>query len=267
MPKQKKPRYLLETSVLRKLIWGTELEKKEINSRLIDGKRFTSEYCLKEFYIGVINTLIEFYFLFQNDYLKSSHDVISSFSQNFGARTPKLMMVFIPTLEKNFTNEKIEDSITVKTVIFELLQKVNFQLIEEVLSNKHNCAISKLKINEFTDEKLREFYRKIKKLYTNEPKHICKIKEFIGDKKEEIELMHTASRIEVREMSQKASQNLRSCKECSKIGDLIISMENTDLTLITEDRTQERICLALKRPVIRFENKSSKIMQASAKSI
>ena len=267
MPK-KKQRYLLETSILRKLIWGIELERGEINSLTRDGTRFTSEYCLKEFYVGVIKALIEFYFLFKNDSLSSSQEDVSAFSQKYGTRTPKLMMVIIAQLNNgNFTNNKVEDSALIKTYILDLFQKVNFQLVNQVVSNSHKCGVSKLKITELSDTQLRDFYNGIEDLYKNEPINICKIKKFLDEKKDIIVPMHKASLKEVREMSENATRKINSCGECSHIGDLVIAMESTDLTLVTLDRSQARMCKLQSRPYALIENTASKIMQASRKKI
>jgi hypothetical protein len=270
MSKQKIQRYLLDTSVLRKMIWGIDEEKTDINRTIGTGISFTSNYCVKELLVGVIKPLIALYFVLKE--ASDTESAIKNFSNVFSTRVPKFLMTAIFDLRESFNNEKVHDLYVLKMYIDFVYKLIYSKPNRGIIKEKHLCYIADLNLHP-TEESYKSFFNKIKDLFKNKPSNICKIENFLEQNKN-LSSKFLAEPLKRKENGfkeiQKAYKNLANinkCSLCSKIGDLIISMEDFKSILLTYDKSMKEITNVCLRSSILLENKSAIQYQQAIKKI
>lgn len=255
------PKQILDTSVLRKNIWGIDEEVTEIRNIVLNNSNYTSLYCLKEFLIGVIRPLISFFFV-----LKESQDTssaIKTFSNVFSPRVPKLMLNVINDIKLSLTNDKQHDLDIIKMYIDWVLKKIQSPPIKSIIFEKHSCAVSKLKI-EHTENGYIDFFNRLSELKKNNADNICKINSFLKDKKNltsKVKKESTKNKTGTFKTTQAAlKQNIKvnNCQNCYPLGDLIISLEKEDFGLVTYEKAINEFCYSINRKCVLLTNYASK---------
>lgn len=260
MSKQKTQRFLLETSTLRKAVWGVDKEKEEIKSTTNRGIVFTSNYCIKEIIVGVIKPLISFYFVVKE--AKDTDTAVKQFTNEFSNRVPKLLMQIIYDLRFSFTNDRSHDLEIIKMYIDFIFRNISKIPNRGITKETHWCAIAELKVLP-TETILKEIYTIIDRLFTKRQFHDCKIEKFLSINKTSLDsftkssLSKKSNGFKIIHSSFQKIKIIDKCSICSKIADLIIAHEDLKSTIITYDKSINEISDVISRKCILLNNHSA----------
>lgn len=262
MKKAKIQKYQFETSVLRKRIWGDDEERTDIKRIIDNGSIYTSSYCIKEILVGVIKTLVSFYF--QIDSAKDTDEAINSLNNaSFGPRVPKLMNDILRSIGKSFNNTKEHDQSILLVYIQNILEMCKTYPIICALDEGHNCCLAKLSPG-YTYNEMLNFYNKLDEWSKKNACPNCKINAFFAKKDESIQKIVNGDEKgkqseykRIHKLPPKIS-TIDNCKLCSTMGDLIISVDNNKQTMVTYDKTIKEFCFDIERECILLENHSAK---------
>jgi len=247
--------WFLETSVIRNLLFGHSLFKREIERAICANPCDTSFFVFMEFKRGVIQTLIELYYVVAEE--ESPADAFHYFSQSFRIRETKTVLSAIGALllQRDLENNKQKVLVTLERLIRESLIRFN-GLIRKFINDKSKCPLAKASI----ENSYEEFQQQI----TCEAK--CQISQFWKDNKLILEKLIHQGNVEPHRSNKGFSNalpmyekviedpNLGQRKNtCPRLGDTIIAIEMpSSHTMLTFDKSFESLCSILGKDVTRL---------------
>ncbi len=241
--------WFLETSVHINRFFGHPLLKKEIKTTVATQPCYTSRFVFYEFKRRVIVTLINLYYLIQEE--ESPADALSYLTQtSFSIRELKIVLGAVSSLlsQDDLKNDKQKSLAAVETLIIASLQ--NFQdSIEGFVEDQAKCPLAKATIDP-TDRDFGEFPEQIK------CKADCTIAQFWSKNRRFLKLLTQEELPELHRKNKGFSSMLpllrktlddykiaKGIRNCEKLADAIIAIEMPKKhTMLTFDRSFESLC-------------------------
>ena len=270
MPKRKKKskkvksnqlRWFLDTSVFINSFLGNSLYKQEIDNTIHLIPCYTSFFVFYEFKRSVIRTLIELYFLVDEE---GPVDAIATYKDNFKTRENGIILGAISRLlaEGDISSNKQKALANLEALILNSLQDFR-SMVNDFVDNKAKCPLAKASIStgnvDFAD-----FTEAIK---CNAD---CTIAQFWKNHKGVLRLL-TRDDIAQEHKKNKGFRDMlpvlhevlqdhdrgQMIRNCTKLGDVIIAIEMPDkCTMLTFDKSFESLCPLIGKEVQRLPSLS-----------
>jgi len=249
--------WFLETSVHINRLFGHPLLKREIKATIIKPQLcYTSKFVFYEFKRRVVKTLINLYYLVQEE--ETPADALSYYAQaSYSIREIKIVLEAVSFLlsQDDLRNDKQKSLANIELLIITSLQ--NFRdSVKDFVENKVKCPLAKASIDKSYEEFSEQIkceatcivsqfwheHRRILKLLTREESLVPhrKNKGFINM----LPLLHKVLE------DCKVGQGIRNCE---KLSDAIIAIEMPKKhTMLTFDKSFESLCPLMGKKVKRL---------------
>jgi len=247
MTKPAKLCWFLETSVFINRFFGHSLYKKEIDKTVRSIPCHTSFFVFYEFKRSVIKTLIELYFLVEEE---GAADAIASYKENFKTRENGIVLGAISRLlvEEDISNNKLKALSNLEALILNSLRDFK-SIVKEFVENKTKCPLARASIIKGSED-FADFVEQIKCNVT------CSIAQFWKDQKGVLRLL-TSENIKEKHKDNKGFAEMlpllyevlqdpnrgQMIRNCAKLGDAIIAIEMpSKCVMLTFDKSFESLC-------------------------
>jgi hypothetical protein len=262
--KQKAGKHLIETSLLRPLITGSQPFKERVTAELGDGRRYTSSFVRMEFRRSLLLPIAQFCIQLRLPQVRSADDLLAQWSNEFGERRTKVVLHMCRHLAPLGidTHSPVE-----KEAVFQCLARLVLELeaklslgMERLGDSGHRCERAKpnLLIKATHPDEILEALVSFVEAIQDEAhcRARCTIDRFLGRERAvferwaaEADLIRGDARKGMRDSAPHAQKALASglpqwtCKECNKLGDWIITLDcPTYLQVEHLDRIYDHLC-------------------------
>jgi hypothetical protein len=260
--------FFLETSIQIKKIFGHKLHRNEIKHTIAGASCWSSFFILGEFKRSVINALIDFYFLLDEE--ETPSEALRALSEKYSTRDLKFDISAFASLieDEEFKNNKTRCLIKLERIIENALDAFIFNTGngKNFIENKIGCPIGKVPLKVSDEYSLKENYKIFKDnisccqdmgkcetvsfwknnrsflKYLLDPAHIAKYK----DNKAYQSFLESYGKLQ-EDIKMSGGRN------CLKLSDTIIAIECPgDKILLTLDKSFEALCGILKKNYFRI---------------
>jgi len=247
--------WFLETSVHINRFFGHHSLKKKIEETIIKSKLYTSAFVFYEFKRRVVETLINLYYLVQEE--ETLADALSNYAQNYNIRGIKIVLEAVSFLlsRDDLKNNKQKSLASIKLLIIHSRQSFQ-ESIAGFVENQIKCPLAEASI----DESYEKFLEQIK------CKANCTASLFWQEHRKILESLIRGESLERHrknigfiKMLEPFREVLEDCKRgqgirnCKKLADAIIAIEMPKKhTMLTFDRSFESLCPLMGKKVKRL---------------
>lgn len=276
--------HFLDTSIARTALISTTGYREYLASEFGDSRLYVNDYVRMEFLRGLVVVLIDFYFSLRVPTVPSFDDAIKLWNERFEIRAIKSVSTLISEL---VATHRIESGPEGKTKVLAAIADYIFRLLCTFESrffdtgqDPSRCPRGKIVLGgdgDITADVLFEFkesfgevdrHRKACNVYGMLLKdYVQQVAKFNGSHEmkaaKEKDSIKRAS--VVLEKATETNGDSITCKQCGRLGDLIISLGAPGVMRIeTSDKGQATICNSLQRPYKLHPSQSAVAKQAQA---
>lgn len=249
--------WFLDTSVFINRLFGHSLYKREIDKTTQSIPCYTSFFVLYEFKRSVIRTLIELYFLIDEE---GPADAIATYKDNFRTRENGIVLGAVSRLlaEGDVSSNKLKALTNLEALILNSLQDFR-SMLKEFVENKTKCPLARASITtgktdfaDFIEQIKCEADCSIAQFWKNH-KGVLRLLtgEDIGDKHRKNEGFAKMLPV-LHEVLQDHNRG-QMIDNCARLGDTIIAIEMPHkYTMMTFDKSFESLCPLMGKEVYRL---------------
>lgn len=232
-------KHFIDTSVLRPII-SSSTKSKEYYKNTLGDNLYYCEYIKMEFVRGFLIPAMSFYSTLNMPSIRNIGDALSLWSQNFNIRDVKAILSLVSAIfnTHNLDFTKLNDKETASIILADYIRKIYTYLpnkFKDIGLEKQMCNKMKNKLNFNPDDISTSFLEFIEKFNSKENHINCNLHLFLNKRENQINKIYENCDMKISNSDKKGfsqiinhlnkmEDNNYSCRDCSKIGDLIIGL-------------------------------------------
>ena len=234
-------KHFVDTSVLRPII-SSSSKSKEYYKNTLSGDLYYCDYVKMEFIRGFLLPAMSFYSTLNMPSIHNISDALSLWSQNFNIRNIKAVMSLVSSMfsTHNLDLNSLKDKKMASFILADYIRKVYSSLpnrFKDIGTEKQMCKKTKHKLDFDPDDISTSFIKYIENFNKKDNYKTCGLNMFLNKNKEQIDAISSNAKLKIKNsskvgfsdiinlLSQKSDEKeTYTCRDCSKIGDLIIGL-------------------------------------------